>query len=68
MEKKMTTQTDDTILVKDAPDIPGLRFRKFRGDADIPEMVKVLNVVDRADGNAAAHRQHRWPARKNSNP
>jgi mycothiol synthase len=52
MEKKMTiqTQTEEVIYVKDAPDIPGLRFRKFRGDADIPEMVKVLNVVDRVDG------------------
>jgi mycothiol synthase len=44
-------QTEDLIQIAGAPDIPGLRFRKFRGEADIPKMVQVLNVVDRADGS-----------------
>jgi mycothiol synthase len=45
------TQTDELIEVPGAPDIPGLRFRKWRGEADIPAMVKVLNVVDPYDGS-----------------
>jgi mycothiol synthase len=45
------TQTEELIEVPGAPDIPGLRFRKWRGEADIPAMVKVLNVVDPYDGS-----------------
>ena len=43
-------QTDELIHVAGAPNIPGLRFRKFRGDADFPEMVRVFNGVNRAAG------------------
>jgi mycothiol synthase len=49
----MSTQTDtiELIEVQGAPNIPGLRFRKFRGMEDIPAMVRVLNVTDPADGS-----------------
>ncbi len=47
----LDTQTDELVEVPGAPDIPGLRFRRFRGVEDIPEMVRVLNVVDPYDGN-----------------
>jgi Acetyltransferases len=43
-------QTDELIHVAGAPNIPGLRFRKFRGDADFPEMVRVFNGVNRDAG------------------
>ena len=42
-------QTADFIDIAGAPDIPGLRFRNFRGDEDYPAMLEVNNgskVVD----------------------
>lgn len=44
-------ETTDLIEVKDAPSIPGLRFRRFRAMDDIPAMVGVLNLTDPADGS-----------------
>lgn len=32
------------------PDIPGLTFRHFRGEADLPGMLHILNAVHEADG------------------
>jgi mycothiol synthase len=46
----MVTDTE-TILVPEAPLIPGLRFRHFRGlDADIPGMRDVVAAANLADG------------------
>jgi mycothiol synthase len=42
--------TDDHILVADAPAIPGLSFRRFRGERDYPAMVAVLEACNRVDG------------------
>lgn len=39
----------DTILLPDAPAIPGLSFRRFRGEADYPEMVAVIAGSVKAD-------------------
>ena len=42
-------QTADFLDIAGAPDIPGLRFRNFRGDEDYPAMLEVNNgskVVD----------------------
>ena len=42
-------QTAEFIDIAGAPDIPGLRFRNFRGDEDYPAMLEVNNgskVVD----------------------
>ncbi len=52
----MATQTEigDTILIQDAPDIPGLRFRHFRGEADLPGMIAVLNASAASDGSERA--------------
>ncbi len=33
----------DTVILPDAPIIPGLNFRRFRGEADYPGMVAVLD-------------------------
>jgi mycothiol synthase len=49
----MNTQTliDDALLVPDAPPIAGLVFRRFRGEADFPQMTRVLAAAEAADGN-----------------
>jgi len=50
----MTTKTreDPTkdLALADAPAIPGLRFRRYRGETDLPEMVRVANACHDADG------------------
>jgi len=38
------------IHVPDAPPIPGLTFRRFRGERDYPVMVKILDACNDADG------------------
>ena len=37
------------IRLPDAPDVPGLSFRRYRGEADHAEMVAVLNAANEAD-------------------
>ena len=44
------TRTGEEIVVPGAPDIPGLRFRRFRGQEDFPQMVEVFNAFHMADG------------------
>ncbi len=39
----MSTQVSESIFVKDAPDIPGLVFRGFRGQEDYPGMAAVID-------------------------
>lgn len=49
----MSTQTrinDGTIHLPDAPAIPDLSFRKFRGKVDYPHMLAVINGSKEADG------------------
>ena len=36
-------------MLPDAPAIPGLRFRRWRGEADLPGLVDVSNAAGRAD-------------------
>jgi len=45
-----TYRPDDRIIIPDAPAIPGLRFRRFRGEADYPAMSAVINGSKEADG------------------
>jgi mycothiol synthase len=40
----------DTIHVPDSPQVPGLRFRGFRGDADYAAIAAVINGSKDADG------------------
>lgn len=40
---------DDRIVVTNAPDIPGLSFRHFRGESDYEPMAAVLTGSSRAD-------------------
>src|SRR5437868_11452076 len=57
MEEKTldTSQTSDTdatqsISVPDAPAIPGLSFRHFRGDEDYPALLEINTGSKIADG------------------
>jgi len=38
------------IVIEHAPEIPGLRFRGFRGTADYSAMAEIINSANRADG------------------
>jgi ribosomal protein S18 acetylase RimI-like enzyme len=44
------SQVDDTMIIPNAPDVPGMRFRRYRGEADLPGMVEVFNASAEADG------------------
>jgi mycothiol synthase len=44
----MREQTTD-VSVADAPPIDGLSFRRFAGDRDLPSIVEVINLENRAD-------------------
>src|SRR4051812_47627408 len=48
----VSPDTDDSVLLPDAPAIPGLRFRRFRGAADYTLMVAMVNAAKAADGSA----------------
>jgi mycothiol synthase len=43
-------QLDELIVVPAAPDVPGLTFRGFQGEADYPAMVAVIEGSKEADG------------------
>ncbi|HEX8596974.1 MAG TPA: GNAT family N-acetyltransferase [Chloroflexia bacterium] len=42
-------KVDDTLYLPDAPDVPGLVFRSYRGESDLPGMVEVLDACRSAD-------------------
>lgn len=42
--------TDDTVEVEDAPDVPVLTFRRYRGDEELPRLVSVFEAVSAEDG------------------
>lgn len=42
-------RVEDTIYLPDAPLIPGLVFRHYRGESDLPRMVEVLDACRTAD-------------------
>jgi GNAT superfamily N-acetyltransferase len=46
----MTTPTDDTIILPTPPNVPGLRFRRFRGASDYPGINATGNASRAADG------------------
>jgi len=41
--------TSDAIVLPDSPDIPGLTFRRFRGEKDYPAMVAVIDGSKETD-------------------
>lgn len=44
--------SNDEVVLSYAPGIPGLSFRRFRGEEDYPVMVAVINGSNKADGIA----------------
>jgi GNAT superfamily N-acetyltransferase len=48
--RSVDTQTTAQVALPDAPAIPGLTFRRFRGEADYPAMLEVNNGSKIADG------------------
>lgn len=48
----MSTQNliDESIEIQNAPQVPGLVFRHFRGEEDFPGMVAALNASEMTDG------------------
>jgi mycothiol synthase len=48
----MVMYTSFSIVLPEAPVIPGLVFRHFRGEADLPNIAAVVNVSLAADGNS----------------
>jgi len=45
----MHTTTSEEITIQNPPTVPGLRFRHFRGEADLPSFVEVINGTREAD-------------------
>jgi ribosomal protein S18 acetylase RimI-like enzyme len=45
-----TTTTTDIITIPNAPSIPGLTFRRFRGEADYPVILEIYNTCKDLDG------------------
>jgi mycothiol synthase len=41
---------DGTLEILEAPQIPGLRFRQYRGPGDLPAMVDLMNAAEVVDG------------------
>src|SRR5215210_236572 len=68
----MHATLNDTIILQDAPSIPGLHFRHFRGESDFPKMVEVLEgckVADKIEGVSTVEDVTRMYADlKNCNP
>jgi mycothiol synthase len=46
----MTAAGGDEVEIAGAPTIGGLRFRRWRGEADLPGMLEVYNEAHRANG------------------
>jgi mycothiol synthase len=45
-----STLINDLVTLPDAPAIPGLTFRHFRGESDYPHMLAAINGSKKADG------------------
>ena len=46
----MTTQIQEVFQIEDAPEIPDLIFRRFRGESDFPLMLSIIDGSKDADG------------------
>ena len=45
----MTAPVTNTLSLPDAPEIPGLSFRRFQGESDYPGMAAIVNASHEAD-------------------
>ena len=46
----MTTMIEERIVRTQLPDIPGLSFRRFRGEEDYPHILEIIECSKTADG------------------
>jgi GNAT superfamily N-acetyltransferase len=56
-------KTSPHILLPDAPDIPGLKFRQFRGESDYPIMVSLIeqsSTVDKTETTITVDEIANW--------
>ncbi|MGZ8475460.1 MAG: GNAT family N-acetyltransferase [Candidatus Limnocylindria bacterium] len=44
------SEVADELVLPDAPPIPGLRFRRYRGPVEHPQMLRVYNAAHEGDG------------------
>lgn len=44
-----TAQKKENIILPEAPRIPGLKFRHYQGEADLPTILELGNLADMAD-------------------
>lgn len=63
---------NNEIILEYAPEVEGLRFRKFKGETDYPLMVAILEVATKADNEDRAIKlddiKNDYEHLKNSNP
>lgn len=68
----MNTSKTQTIIIPNAPAIPGLSFRHYRGEADWPQMLVLSNLVNKADKTeemeTLAQLSHNYTHLKNCDP
>jgi mycothiol synthase len=50
---KTLVKTSDRIILRNDPQLPGITFRKFRGEEDYEAMAWIINSANEADGNDA---------------
>lgn len=50
---KSTIEITDQITLDNASHIPGVTFRKYRGEADFAAMARIINAANKADGDDA---------------
>ena len=62
----------DMIAVPEVPEVPGLRFRHFLGEADYPRIVEIFNACKGIDGIEVTLKEedivHNYEHLKNSDP
>jgi mycothiol synthase len=64
----VTVRLGDEITLANIPDVPGLRFRHFRGEVDFPAMTEVLNASWQADGIDQVYTAERFAAAYTASP
>jgi mycothiol synthase len=63
---------NNEVYIENAPNLEGLSFRKFAGESDYPEMVKIVDVTSKADKEEVAETlediKHNYAHLTNSDP
>ena len=54
----MFVQPGETIILPETPNVPGLRFRRFRGESDYPDIAVTDNASREVDGAESVSYTH----------